>query len=692
MTPRLRLAALLGLAAALAAPAPALAARTRALSFARLNRLDRATRLGRPSPSTPMRIGVALERPDAAGEDALVRSLYDPASPSFHRFLSPAQFRARFGVAGADTAATRRWLRAGGLHVDYASASGDYLLATGTVAQVERLTHVTIGEYRFAAERFLANEQAPRVPAALPVLTVTGLNTYERHHTTLSEGATVAGRPTAEAPAAAPNTGSQTPQDLWSIYQQPAGITGAGVPVAILGNGATDAVINDLHAFDDHNHLPRLPVDVIRTPADGDFSDDSGNGEWDIDMQAIHGMAPEITKEVLYFAPTLRDTDLVAATVRWVNDPAGPPIMNASLGECEVTPLNDTLNSPALDPLNGNESANAAPVSQGLSNSSEPAQTQALREAVLEGRTLFAASGDAGSSCTAIYPGTNGVGNYGVPLTEDPANNPYAVGVGGTVLYSDGGSPAQRALEYAWTHSGGNASPFLTAPAYQHDVAGLDRTCVTDQSGQPTNTGELCRAVPDVAAISGDVISNGYAIWSCGNPGIISGALGAQPGCSEGSGGGTSLSSPLWAGMWARLASTAPAGSPGYGFANEAIYRVAKDPKLYGQSFFDITQGSNGLNAAQTGYDYVTGFGVPRLAGLIAAVQQVAPAAPAPPAAAQGPTVEPTPQATPQPSSSPSSRPKRAHRHHRRRTHRHKRHVRRHHRAARRHAARHRRH
>ena len=87
MTPRLRLAALLGLAAALAAPAPALAARTRALSFARLNRLDRATRLGRPSPSTPMRIGVALERPDAAGEDALVRSLYDPASPSFHRFL-----------------------------------------------------------------------------------------------------------------------------------------------------------------------------------------------------------------------------------------------------------------------------------------------------------------------------------------------------------------------------------------------------------------------------------------------------------------------------------------------------------------------------------------------------------------------------------------------------------------------------
>src|SRR5207247_9016459 len=112
---------------------------------------------------------------------------------------------------------------------------------------------------------------------------------------------------------------------------------------------------------------PRLPVDVIPPPADRDVSDDSGNGEWDIDMQAIHGMAPEITKEVLYFAPTLRDTDLVAATVRWVNDAAGPPIMNASLGECEVTPLNDTLNSPAPDPLNGNESATPPPVSPGRS-------------------------------------------------------------------------------------------------------------------------------------------------------------------------------------------------------------------------------------------------------------------------------------------------------------------------------------
>jgi pseudomonalisin len=624
MTRLPRVLPLAALAGALALTAPASAATVRALPFAQLDRLSRATSLGRASSTTPMRIGVALQRPDAAGEDAYVRALYEPSSPSYHRFLEPSAFRAQFGVPRAARTATRRWLAAGGLRVDYAAP--DYLLATGTVAQVERLTRTTIGRYRFDGLTFLANRQAPSVPARLPILTVSGLNTYERHHTT-------------RTPLAAPNIGSQTAEDLWSIYEQPADDVGSGVSVAILGNGATDGVIKDLHQFDSAHKFDQVPVDVVHTPANGDFSDTSGNGEWNIDMQAIHGMAPGITKEVLYFAPTLRDTDLVAATERWVNDPSGPPIMNASLGECEVTPLNDALNNSALDPLNGNESANALPVSQGLSNSSEPAQTQALRQAVIEGRTLFAASGDAGSSCTAVYPGTNGVGNYGVPLTEDPANNPYAVGVGGTVLYGDGSQPAGRAFEYAWTHSGGNASPFEAAPAYQQGVGGLTRMCVTDPS-------TLCRGVPDVAALSGDVISNGYAIVSAGQ---------------DSTGGGTSLSSPLWAGMWARLAATAPPGSPGYGFANEAIYKVAKDPALYAQAFHDITQGTNGLNPAVAGYDYVTGLGVPRLKGLIAAVQKVAPAPAAPPpAVAAAPQPAPAPEATQAPSSAPAPAAKKA--------------------------------
>ena len=565
--------------------------------------LGKATPVGQARDSRPMRIGVVIAHPHGSAENAAVRRLYNPSSANFHSFLTPARYASAFGVSKDASAAVRSWLASSGLRLDYVSGARDYYVATGTVDEVERLTHTRMGSYTFAGQSFLANAGAPQVPAGLHVLQIIGLNTYQRFHTALQEGRAVANLPA----AGAPNVGAQGPKDLWSIYQQPPSQTGKGVSVAILGNGATDSVIKDLHQFDTENGLPQVPVQVVHTPANGNFSDTSGNEEWNIDMQAIHGMAPGISKEVLYFAPTLADTDLVASTAAWVNDKNGPPIMNASLGECEVTPLNPVLNNAALDPVNGNENPSALPVSQGLANSSEPAQTQVLRQAVIEGRTLFASSGDSGSSCTTIYPGTNGIGNYGAPLTEDPADSPYTVGVGGTVLYSDGGNPAARTFEYAWTHSGGNASPFITAPSYQRGVTNLNRTCISDPSGGQTNSGQLCRGVPDVAAISGDVISNGYTIVSDG---------------ADSEGGGTSLSSPLWAGMWARVVGASP-GRKGVGFANPTIYAIGKDPKRYAESFYDITTGTNGLNPAQTGWDYVTGFGVPRLGGLLKNVAAV---------------------------------------------------------------------
>ncbi len=119
--------------------------------------------------------------------------------------------------------------------------------------------------------------------------------------------------------------------------------------------------------------------------------------------------------------------------------------------------------------------------------------------------------------------------------------------------------------------------------------------------GQLTNLGQPCRGVPDVAAQSGDVLGNGYAIVAKG--------VASQ-------GGGTSLSSPLWAGMWARVNQSA--GGPGYGFANEALYRLGQDATTQARDFHDITLGSNGLYAAMAGWDYVSGFGSPRLGGIIA--------------------------------------------------------------------------
>jgi pseudomonalisin len=560
--------------------------------------LAQAQRTGAPPADQRLRVGFVLAHPHPAAEDALLRGLFDRRSPNYHRFLTPGQYAQRFGVAAGTQQDVRAWLTGGGLQVEHVTGAGDYVLASGTVAQVQGLLKTTLGRYEAGGTTFVANDTPPSVPRSLPIYAVLGLDSTRRHRTM----AEVAGT------NATPNTSAQSPEELRSVYEHPAGITGQGTSVAILGNGATDSVIADLHAFDAQHGLPALPVDVVRVPANGNFSDTSGNMEWNIDMQAIHGMAPGISREVLYFAPSLADSELTAALGAWVNDPNGPPIMNASLGECEQIPiLNPILNDPLLDPINGNNNPDALPVSQAVSQASQPATTQLLQQAVMEGRNFFAASGDNGSSCTIAYPGANGLLNEGVPLTSDPANTPFTTGVGGTVLYSDGNEPAGRAVERAWEFSGGNSSPFIRAPDYQHGVGNLDHPCVTDTNGQPTNTGQLCRGVPDVAALSSDAVSNGYTIVSGGE---------------DARGGGTSLSSPLWAGMWADVLSTAPPGAT-YGFANPAIYAIAKDPARYAAAFHDITVGANGLNPARAGYDYVTGFGVPRLSGLIAQVQTV---------------------------------------------------------------------
>jgi xanthomonalisin len=64
--------------------------------------------------------------------------------------------------------------------------------------------------------------------------------------------------------------------------------------------------------------------------------------------------------------------------------------------------------------------------------------------------------------------------------------------------------------------------------------------------------------------------------------------------------GGTSLSSPLFVGFWARMIA---AKGTGIGFAAPKLYA------LPASAFHDVTSGSNGGETAAPGWDYTTGFG-----------------------------------------------------------------------------------
>ncbi|WP_249012130.1 protease pro-enzyme activation domain-containing protein [Conexibacter sp. DBS9H8] len=618
--------------------------------------ISRATRIGAPPAGTQMTVGVAVNGPHPAAEAALQAAMYDRSSPEYHHFLTVAQFQRRFGVSPATTAAVKAFLTSGGLTVTDVEPGGAYILATGAPAQLDRLFNVTISRYSYGDHTFLANNVAPSVPDSLPIRAVLGLNTVDKMSLASLTGHRVAGLPTLQRAAAVraflvrqhkraahakliPGVGIQsgneqvyTPQELWGIYNMPGATTlpnpttglttpaelasshealGQGQKIGIIGEGETSSVTAQLRLFENAVGLPKIPVRTIETEGgpDSAYGDNTGAIEWYLDSQSSTGMAPDAKQLDFFFAKTLYDADILSAFSAWANDPTGPAEMNASFGECEANPTNPVSGPLAQQPY-GTE----------LGDELEAGAEPVLEQATMEGRTLFAAAGDTGSGCPEVAIPVAGAGNgvapQPVPLVNYPCASAYVVCVGGTVVSSPGttyptGANKQSAMT-SWSTGGGGSSEFIPAPSWQSKVAHINHDCISNASGSVVYTGNapLCRGVPDVADLSGNITGDGYFIYIDGNP------------SSE---GGTSLSSPLMMGQWARIQSAAAAkvqAAGGNGFADPLIYQLASSADTcsaapcggqYGQDFYDITASEtdtgNGVYQPGPGWDYASGWG-----------------------------------------------------------------------------------
>ena len=161
-----------------------------------------------------------------------------------------------------------------------------------------------------------------------------------------------------------------------------------------------------------------------------------------------------------------------------------------------------------------------------------------------------------------------------------PAFSPNVVAVGGTTLTINSSTYAWVG-ETGWSGSGGGQSVYQSEPSYQSGVQ---------------NSG--WREIPDVAFDADP--NTGVAVYDSYDYGSSSPWVQV---------GGTSLSSPCWAGLVA-IANQLRA-SQGQGSLDGLSQTL---PVLYGlpaSDFHDITSGSNGGFSAGPGYDMVTGIGSP---------------------------------------------------------------------------------
>src|SRR5262249_41199965 len=103
-------------------------------------------------------------RRSAERQQALERFLaeqLDPASPNFHRWLTPRQFGERFGAEPSAIEATASWLVSQGMTVNRVAVGRGVIEFSGTGKQVAAAFGTTIRQYRSGGELHWANDRDP---------------------------------------------------------------------------------------------------------------------------------------------------------------------------------------------------------------------------------------------------------------------------------------------------------------------------------------------------------------------------------------------------------------------------------------------------------------------------------------------------------------------------------------------------
>ncbi len=500
--------------------------------------------------------------------------------------------------------------------VDYLSSIGfinvkvsqDNLLvsAQGTVAQAEKAFHTSLVDFTLSGKPAYAPAGSVMVPSSLGniVLEVLGLSNATQISRKLSATQNLKVMDQTKTFVMNPSAGGAdlsiaglTPGALRTAYDAGITSTGGNTVVAVVTAGSDlKQVISDLRHFELENQLPLIPVQVRQVEPVPNPQDNSGDDEWDLDSQSITGLAYNVKKLIFYNTGSLNDTDLLLANDAFATDNIAK-VGNMSYGGCE-----DIQDSTLKDNL-GTVGSNVF--------------DEVFAEAVAQGQTWSASSGDSGAACGVLV--NLATPDSGVPSSvEYPASSPEVVAVGGTSLFVN--SNYNYVTELAWDGGGGGTSNLEPAPMWQFD-----------DSAVPTGSTVGLRAVPDIAMAAGPEGAAGAGVGTYAQ--IV--VNGADAGVL-----GTSWSSPLNVGVWARLES---ARCNSLGFEAPILYALdtTQQPGSTAAGFHDVLLGSNGEFSAAPGWDYTTGYGSFDISFVDAALNSaghIAPAGCVPPNKMRAPT------------------------------------------------------
>lgn len=411
----------------------------------------------------PVSIVVTLKLRNEALMDSYIAEQHRPGSPAYHQWLNSAEATEYFSPTEDEAQAVADYLTAQGFeHVEIApnrllvSASGD----VGSARHAFNTEFVRVSR---GGEEGIANIGSAQVPAAIAgqVQAVLGLQTVEKMQVySHAEPAFVSA---ARVPAQGVGSNGYPyylPHDFQIVYHAGTTSNGRQTNVAVVGWGSMTSSVADLAHYESDYGISAVPTSVVTVG--GSSTDNSGEGEWALDAEAIVGISAGVKSLTFYAAHDAYNSTLATTLNRVVTDNT-VKVVNMSWG--------------------GGESA--ASFADSI-----------FKTGVTQGQTFSAASGDHGSyNCGSL--GNNGT--YGTKrCVSDPANSPYVIAVGGTTLTTDANS--NYVSETTWPYSGGGVSKYEAKPAWQSALSGS------------------YRQVPDVA-FDADWTKSGIAYYVNGSQG-----------------------------------------------------------------------------------------------------------------------------------------------------------------------------
>jgi subtilase family serine protease len=410
----------------------------------------KAAPVGRLPGDKVLQLDIVLSLRDRPALQRFLEDLYNPGSSSFHHFVTPQEFTARFGPTQKDYDAVLRFARANGLEVVGGSRDGMEVQVKGTVTAIESAFHVNMRTYKHPTEDriFYAPDREPVTTLPFALWHVSGLDNFSIPHPMYvkkSDYAKAHGiSPDAAGKHATTGSGPSASflgSDMRAAYYGGTALTGAGQNLGLFEFEGTDLADFNTY-YKNVNQTAGITPQLLSTDGTSTSCTESSgcdDTEQTLDMTQALGMAPGLASLVVYIGST--DTAIISAMT--THSPL-PATIGCSWGWTPADPS-------TLDPY--------------------------FEKMASQGQNFFAASGDSStwSSRNEAWP-------------ADDAN---VVSVGGTDLTTSGAA-GPWASETAWSDSGGGKSPDgIAIPSWQQ-LSG-----VINSSNKGSTT---LRNGPDVAA------------------------------------------------------------------------------------------------------------------------------------------------------------------------------------------------